>query len=40
MKAFAREDESKISCRVASVQRAPGATEYLMKIGVMPDNLK
>lgn len=40
MKAFAKEDESKISCTVQSVQTALVATEYLMKIGAMPNNLR
>jgi hypothetical protein len=40
MKAFAREDESKISCTVASVRRVPVAIEYLMKIDEMQNNLR
>jgi hypothetical protein len=40
MKAFAKEDESKIFCTVSVCAAGAVATEYLMKIGAMPNNLR
>jgi hypothetical protein len=39
MKAFASEDESKISCTVGACAAAAVAIDYFDKIGVMPNNL-